>query len=97
MADKSKDKTAVDPLASYPSVGRILHVPVDEKPGPAGNPTQFSRPLIVTSVGDHQLVSGFLFLEPQDTYKGTRGPVALFVADLKDWHWPNTQQPYAGR
>lgn len=97
MADKSKDKATPDPLASYPSVGRILHVPVDEKPGPAGNPVQFSRPFLVTSVGDRQLVSGFLFLEPGDTYKGIRGPVATFIADTNEWHWPNTQQPYSGR
>lgn len=95
--DKQQSSTSTNPLANAPSVGRILHVPCDEKTGPEGNPVQFSRPFIVTSVGEHQLVSGFLFLEADDTFKGTRGPVALFVVDLKDWHWPNTQQPYSGR
>lgn len=98
MGDKGHQTPTEQPFATAPSVGRIVHVPVDPVTDPAsGAPFTFSRVFIIGRVWDHQALDGHIFLLTGDTYKGNVGPGVFEVEKETNWHWPNLQQPYAGR
>lgn len=102
MSSDSK-KLKDDKKAKLPSVGDTVLVIMDTE----SNGFAFSRPLKITSVGDKQQLSGYLFAEPHDHFRGVNQfeNGDLFVRDvpkgtagqINTWHWPNPEHPYAGR
>lgn len=92
----TKDKAKIS------SVADTVLVIMDE----TENGFAFSRPMLITSRDEKQQLSGYIFAEPQDKFRG-QSPFHngdLFVRDvpkgtagqINTWHWP-IDQPYSGR